>query len=63
MVPSQRLLVFGRTEQGDATRFVKQVHGAFQRCLVSLLVVGLDPRRSIVDVGWEDGFGAIDYEK
>ena len=50
-------------EQGDVTCFVKQVHGIFQRCFISLLVVGLDPWHSIVEVGWEDGFGAIDHEK
>ena len=56
-------LVFGRTEQGDVACFVKQVQVIFQRCFVSLLIVGLDPWRSVVEVGWEDGFGALDHEK
>ena len=43
MVPSQRLLVFGRAEEGDVTCFVQLVYGVLMGCLSSLFVVHPDP--------------------
>ena len=63
MVPSQRLLVLGRMEEGDVAGFVQLVHGILMGCLGSLFVVCPNPWRSIVKVGWEDGLGTIDYEE
>ena len=63
VVPSQRLLVLGRAEEGDVMHFVKLVHGVLERCLGSLFVVRLDPWCSIVKVGWEDGLRTVDHEE
>ena len=63
MVPTQRLLVLGRAEEGDIVSFVYLVHGVFVGCLGSLFVVCSDPWRSIVEVGWEDGLGTVDHEE
>ena len=63
VVPSQRLLVLGRAEEGDVTCFVQLVHGVLVGCLGSLFVVWHDPRRSIVEVGWEDSLKTIDHEE
>ena len=43
MVPSQRLLVLGRAEEGDVTRFVQLVLGVLMGCPGSLFVIRLDP--------------------
>ena len=50
-------------EQGDVSCFVNKVHGVFQGCFVSLLIVGLDPWCSIVEVGREDNLENIDHEE
>ena len=63
VVPSQRLLVLGRAEEGDVTRFVQLVLGVLMGCLGSLFVVCSDPWHSIVEVGWQDGLGTVDHEE
>ena len=63
VVPSQRLLVLGRVEEGYIPCFVQLVHGVLVGCLGSLFIVCLDPWRSIVKVGWEDGLGTVDHEE
>ena len=62
VVPSQRLLVLGRAEEGDITCFVQLVHGILMGCLSSLFIICPNPWCSIVEVGWEDGLGTIDHE-
>ena len=62
MVPSQRLLVFGRAEDGNVTHFIQLVHGVLEGCLSSLFIVRPDPWRSIVEVSWEDSLRTIDHE-
>ena len=63
VVPSQRLLVLGRMEEGDVEGFVQLVHGILVGCLGSLLVVCSDPWCSVVKVHREDGLGSVDHEK
>ena len=63
VVPSQRLLVLGRAEEGDLARFIQLVHGVLVGCLGSLFIVCPDPWHSIVEVSWEDGLGTIDHEE
>ena len=63
VVPSQCLLVLGRTEEGNVARFFQLVHGIFEGHLSSLFVVRPDPWRSIVEVGWKDGLRTIDHEE
>ena len=63
VVPSQRLLVLGRVEEGDIVGFIQLVHGILVGSLDSLFIVCPDPWRSIVEVGWEDGLRTIDYEE
>ena len=63
MVPSQRLLVLGRAEEGDVMCFVQLVHGVLMGCLGSLFIVLPNPWRSIVEVGLEDGLGTVDHEE
>jgi hypothetical protein len=43
--------------------FIMLIHGIFEGCLGSLLIVRPGPRRSVVDVGWEDCFRTIDHEE
>ena len=43
MVPSQRLLVLGRAEEGNIACFVQLVHGVLVGCLSSLFAVCPDP--------------------
>ena len=50
VVPSQRLLVLGRTEEGDVVGFIQLVHGVLVRCLGSLFVICSDSWCSIVEV-------------
>ena len=63
VVPSQRLLVLGRAEEGDVACFIQLVHGILVGCLGSLFVICPNPWCSIVEVGWEDGLGTIDHEE
>ena len=63
VVPSQRLLVLGRAEEGDVASFVQLVHGVFVGCLSSLFVVCSDSWRSIVEVLWEDSLRTVDHEE
>ena len=63
VVPAQCLLVLGRAEEGDVMCFIQLVHGILEGCLGSLFVVWPDPRRSIIEVGWEDSLGTIDHEE
>ena len=63
VVPSQRLLVLGRAEEGDIAHFVQLVHGILVGCLGSLFIVRLDPWHSKVKVGWEDGLGTVDHKE
>ena len=63
VVPSQRLLVLGRAEEGDIMRFIQLVHGILVGCLGSLFVVRPDSWRSIVEVGWEDGLETVDHKE
>ena len=63
VVPSQRLLVLGRAEEGDVTRFVQLVLGVLMGCPGSLFIVCPDPWRSIVEVGWENGLGTVVHEE
>ena len=48
VVPAQRLLVLCQSEEGDFASFVDLIHGVFERGFVALLVVGADPRGSVV---------------
>ena len=43
VVPSQRLLVLGRAEEGDVTRFVQLVLGVLVGCPSNLFIVRPDP--------------------
>ena len=63
VVPSQRLLVLGRSEEDGVASFIQLVHGILVGCLSSLFVVRPDSWCSIVEVGWEDGLGTIDLEE
>ena len=63
MVPAQHLLVLSRAEEGSVARIVELIHGILEGRLGSLLVVCPNPRCSIVEVDWEDGFRAVDHEK
>ena len=63
MVPSQRLLVLGRAEEGNIACFIQLVHGILEGRLGSLFIVRPDPRCSIVEVGREDNLGTIDHEE
>ena len=63
VVPTQRLLVLGRAEEGDIMSFVQLVHGILMGWLGSLFVIRPDPRRSIVEVDWDDGLETIDHEE
>ena len=63
MVLAQRLLVFGRTKDGNVTRFIQLVHGILEGCLGSLFIVRPDPRRSIIEVNREDSLGTVDHEE
>ena len=63
VVLAQRLLVLSQAEEGNVARFIRLVHGILKGCLGFLFVVCPDPWRSVVEVGREDGFGAIDHEK
>ena len=57
------MLVLGRAEEGNVMRFIELIHGVFEGCLGSLLIVCSDPRCSIVEVGWEDSLRTIDHEE
>ena len=48
MVPAQCLLVLDRVEEGNIVRFIELIHGIFEGCLNSLLVVRPNPRCCIV---------------
>ena len=63
VVLAQRLLVLSQAEEGYVTRFIKLIHGIFEGCLGSLLVVHPDPWCPVLEVGREDGLGAIDHEE
>jgi hypothetical protein len=63
MVPTQRLLVLGRVEEGNVACFIKLIHGILKERLGLLLLIHHDPRCSIVKVGWEDHLRAIDHEE
>ena len=63
MVLAQCLLVLGRAEEGNVTRFIELIHGVLEGCLGSLLIVRPDPWRSIVEVSQEDSLGTIDHEE
>ena len=63
VVPSQCLLVLGRVEEGNVTRFVQLFHGVLKGCLGSLFIIRPDPWCPIVEVSWEDSFGTIDHEE
>ena len=62
VVPSHRLLVLGRTEEGDVASFVQLVLGILVGCLGPLFVVHPNPWCPIVEVGWEDSLRTIDHE-
>ena len=63
VVPAQHLLVLGRVEEDNVACFIKLIHGVLEGRLGSLLVVRPNPRRSIVEVGWEDHLGTVDHEE
>ena len=63
VVPLQRLLVLGETEEGNVARFIQLVRDVLEGCLGSLFVVLPDPWRSIVKVGREDSLGTVDHEE
>ena len=48
VVPTQRLLILGRMEEGNIACFIQLVHGILEGHLGSLFVVCPDPWRSIV---------------
>jgi hypothetical protein len=43
VVPTQRLLVLGRVEDGDVACFIKLIHGVLEECLGLLLLLHHDP--------------------
>ena len=51
VIPAQSLLVFFRSEESDVACFIDLIHCVFERGLVALLVVGADPRGSVIEVG------------
>ena len=57
------MLVLGREEEGNVACFIKLIHGVLEEHLGSLLIVRLDPRRSVVEVGRGDRFGTVDHEE
>ena len=63
VVPVQHLLVLGLLEEGNIAHFIYLVHGILEDHLGSLFVVRPDPRRSIVEVGWEDSLRTVDHEE
>ena len=63
VVPSQRLLVLGRAEEGDVVGFVWLVHGILVGCLGSLFIIRPNSWCSIVEVGQEDSLRTIDHEE
>ena len=63
VVPAQRPLVVSRADEGYIACLVELIHGVLEARLDSLLVVRLDPRCSIVKVGWEDSLGTVDHEE
>ena len=63
VVPAQCLQVLGRAKEGNIMHFIELIHGILEGRLDSLLVVRPDPRRSIVEVGQEDGLRTIDHEE
>ena len=63
VVSSQCLLVLGRAEKGNVTRFVQLVHGVIVGCFGSLFVVHPDPWCPIVKVSWEDDLRTVDHEE
>ena len=54
VVPVQCLLVLGRVEEGNITRFIQPQ---------TLFIIRPNPWCSIVEVGREDSLGAIDHEE
>ena len=63
MVPSQRLLVLGRAEEGNIACFIELICGILKGCLGSLLIVRPDPRCSIIEVGQDDSLGTVYHEE
>ena len=63
MVLAQRLLVLGRAEEGNVTRFIHMVHGILEGRLGSLFIVRPNPWRSIVKASREDSLGIVDHEE
>ena len=60
LIPSQGLLVARRVEERHVSSLV---HLVFASSLISLLLICLEPWRSVFQVGGEDGLGAIDEEE
>ena len=50
-------------EEGNIACFIQLVHGILEGRLSSLFIVCPDPRRSIIEVGQEDGIRTIDHEE
>ena len=63
LIPSQRLLVARRVEERRVLSLVHLVQRVFTSSLVLLLLVCLEPRRSVLQVSGEYGLGAIDEEE
>ena len=53
VVPSQRLLVLGRAEEGNVARFIQLVHGILEGCLGPLFIVRPWQEGGVEDVSAE----------
>ena len=63
LIPSQGLLVARRVEERHVSSLVHLVQRVFASSLVSLLLICLEPRRSVLQVSGEDSLGTIDQEE
>ena len=63
VVPLQRLLVLGETEEGNVVRFIQLLHGVLVRRLGTLFVVRPNPWRSVDKVGQVDSLRTVEHEE
>ena len=63
LIPSQGLLVARRVEERHVSSLIHLVQRVFASSLVSLVLICLEPWRSVFQVSGEYGLGAIDEEE
>ena len=63
MVPTQRLLIFGRSQEHDIMCLIELVHGVLEGGVRPLFVVGIHPRRAIFQVGGQNGPRAVHHKE